>query len=105
VVTTVQGRYDLSERRTCRVLGLERSVICYERQLPRVDQPPREKLCVLAAHHSRWGVPQLHWRLHRDGWLVNQKRVERLYRLEGLAVPRRIALGPIDAWSLDFTTD
>lgn len=118
VVTTVQGRYDLSERRTCRVLGFERSVVRYEPQRPRVDQPLRDKLCALASEHPRWGVPRLHWRLQRDGWHVNYKRVERLYRLEGLAVRRRkrkrlavprvqrpIAVGPNETWSLDFVSD
>jgi len=65
-------------------------------------------VCTLAAQHPRWGVPRLHWRLQRDGWLVNYKRVERLYRLEGLAVPRvprPIAVGPNETWSLDFVSD
>ncbi len=83
-----------------------------------IDAPLREKLVALAAAHPRWGVPRLHWRLQRAGWLVNYKRVERLYRLEGLAVrhrkrkrlavprvPRPVAVGPNDTWSLDFVSD
>jgi putative transposase len=118
VVTTVRGRYDVSERQACRMLGFERSVVRFVPQRPVIDAPLREKLCVLAAQHPRWGVPRLHWRLQRDGWLVNYKRVERLYRLEGLAVrrrkrkrlavprvPRPIAVGPNETWSLDFVSD
>lgn len=118
VVTTVRGRYEVSERYACRALGFERSVMRFVPQRPEVDAPLREQLCVLAAQHPRWGVPRLHWRLQRDGWLVNYKRVERLYRLEGLAVrrrkrkrlavprvPRPIAVGPNETWSLDFVSD
>ena len=40
----------------------------------------RARLRELAGVYPRWGVPRLHWRLRRDGELVNYKRVERLYR-------------------------
>jgi len=89
VVTAVQARYPSSERYACRALGFERSVVRFVPQRPAIDAPLREKLVALAAEHPRWGVPRLHWRLQRDGWLVNYKRVERLYRLAGLAVRRR----------------
>ncbi len=118
VVTDVRGRYEISERFACRALGFERSVMRFVPQRPVVDAPLREKLCALAAEHLRWGIPRLHWRLRRDGWLVNYKRVERVYRLEGLAVrrhkrkrlavprvPRPIAVSPNDTWSLDFVSD
>lgn len=53
------------------------------------DAPLRARLRELAAAYPRWGVPRLHWKLGREGVHVNYKRVERLYRLEGLAVRRR----------------
>lgn len=118
VVQRVEAQYAVSERYACRALGFERSVMRFVPQRPMVDAPRREKLVALAAEHPRWGVPRLHWRLQRDGWLVNYKRVERLYRLEGLAVrrrkrkrlavprvPRPAALGPTDMWSLDCVSD
>ncbi len=118
VVTAVQARYPISERYACRALGFERSVVRFTPQRPFLDAPLREKLVALAAEHPRWGVPRLHWRLQRDGWLVNYKAVERLYRLEGLVVrrrkrkrlavprvPRPIAVGPNDTWSLDFVSE
>lgn len=111
VVQRVEAHYEVSERHACRAPGFERSVVRFIPQRPIVDASLRESLCALAAEHPRWGVPRLHWRphwrLHRDGWLVNYKRVERLYRLEGLAVrrrkrlavprvPRPIVVGPND---------
>lgn len=118
VVTMVTGRYDLSERRACRFLGFERTALRYVPQRPLRDAPLRARLRELAAAYPRWGVPRLHWRLQRDGVVVNYKRVERLYRLESLAVrrrhrkrlavprvPRPIAETPNDTWSIDFVSD
>ena len=63
-------------------------------------------------------MQRLHSKLPRDGWRVKYKRVERLYRLEGLAVPRRSrqrlavpraprpeAEQPNDTWDIDFVSD
>ncbi len=35
-----------------------------------------------------WGSPRIHVLLRREGWVVNHKRTERLYRLEGLNLKR-----------------
>ena len=58
--------------------------------------------------------------LRREGWLVNRKRVRRLYRLEGLQLrmrvrrrkhialhrgPAPILTGPTERWSMDFVHD
>ncbi|MFN8670406.1 MAG: DDE-type integrase/transposase/recombinase [Gemmatimonadaceae bacterium] len=63
-------------------------------------------------------MPRLRWKLQRNCWHVNYKRVERLYRLEGLAVrrrhrqrlavprvPRPAAQQPNDTWGIDFVSD
>ncbi len=118
VVQQVEARYEVSQRHACRALGFERSVMRFLPQRPLCDAPLREQLRTLAAAHGRWGCPRLHWRLTRDGVRVNYKRVERLYRLEGLAVRRRrrkrLAVprvprppvhAPNDLWSIDFVSD
>jgi len=118
VVTQVQGRFDLSERRVCRFLDFERTAVRYQPERPQRDAPLRARLRELAAEYPRWGVPRLHWRLGREGTHVNYKRVERLYRLEGLAVrrrtrkrlavprvPRPVVEAPNETWSIDFVSD
>ena len=118
MVTAVQGRYAVSERYSCRALGFERTALRYQPIRPARDAPLRARLRELAAAYPRWGVPRLHWKLGRDGEHVNYKRVERLYRLEGLAVrrrarkrlavprvPRPVAAGPNDTWGIDFVSD
>lgn len=118
VVTAARARVGGSERRMCRYLGFERTALRYQPRRPARDAPLRAKLRDLAGAYPRWGVPRLHWRLRREGLLVNYKRVERLYRLEQLAVrarrrkrlavpraPRPVALGPNAVWGIDFVSD
>lgn len=118
VVAEVRARHAVSERHACRALGFRRSVMRYVPQRPLRDAPLRARLRALAAEYARWGVPRLHWRLGREGVAVNYKRVERLYRLEGLAVrkrgrkrlavprvPRPPVTGPNDTWAIDFVSD
>lgn len=42
-----------------------------------------------ARAHPRWGCRKIHWLLVEEGWPVNAKRIERLWRSEGLRVPPR----------------
>jgi putative transposase len=79
----------------------------------------RARIRELADLRKRWGYRMIHTLLRREGWSVNRKRVQRLYREEGLAVrrrgkkrrsqsprPVRPALGgPNERWSMDFMSD
>ena len=85
VVGKVQAAVGISERRATRFTGFPRSTIRY-----RSRREPQEKLRgrirALAAERPRWGYRRIHTLLRREGWAVNRKRVQRLYRQEGLAV-------------------
>jgi putative transposase len=50
----------------------------------------RARLRELAASRVRFGYRRLTVMLRREGWQVNTKRVDRLYRLDGLAVRTRV---------------
>jgi len=80
----------------------------------------RLRIRELAHARPRFGYERIHTLLRREGWVVNHKRVRRLYRLEGLQVrmrvrrrkhlalhrgpaPRATALG--QRWSMDFVHD
>ncbi len=78
----------------------------------------RERLRELAAERRRFGYRRLHVLLRREGWIVNHKRVYRLYRAEGLSVRKRCRkrvarercpmpalTGPNQRWALDFVAD
>ena len=91
----------------------------YKSQRLTDDAPLRRRLEELAAERRRFGYRRLHVMLRREGWVVNIKRVRRVYREANLQVRkrfrRRVALGrgnpaPIatamnERWSLDFVHD
>jgi putative transposase len=108
----------LSERRACGLSGVHRSTKRYQsRRDGQVGL--RTRLRELAAKHRRYGYRRLWVLLRRDGIVVNHKRVQRLYRLEGLAVRRKrrkkiagtqrqpmtCPIQPDMHWSMDFTSD
>ncbi|MBK6780897.1 MAG: transposase [Gemmatimonadetes bacterium] len=72
-------------RRACRYLGIHRSLLQYRsRAAPQMAL--RQRLGELALAKPRWGSPRFTWRLQREGWEVNHKRIERLVREERLLV-------------------
>lgn len=110
--------FSMSERRACRVIGVDRSSVRYAGTHPD-DGVLRARLKELASERRRFGYRRLHVLLQQEGHAVNRKRVQRLYREEKLTVRRRggrkRAIGtrrPIETpdtanqrWSLDFLSD
>lgn len=108
----------LSERRSCRIVGLSRSVQQY-RPAPSNDAVIVDRLKELASENRRYGYLRLHAMLRREGLVANRKRTYRLYTEEGLQVrtkkrrklPRRDRVAPrvperpMQRWSLDFVSD
>ena len=108
----------LSERRACGLIGMNRGSWRYCKR-KRNDAGLRRRLLELAAERPRFGYRRLHRMLRREKWIVNHKRVYRLYREEGLAMRRRKGkrfraearvplLQPIrtnQMWTMDFTRD
>ena len=83
------GRERVSERRACRVLGQARST---QRRKPVIpsDEPRLVKRMVdLATEYGRYGYRRIAEFLRWEGFRANHKRVERLWRREGLKVPAR----------------
>lgn len=118
MVEYLQHQHALSQRRACRLIGLDRTTARYR---PRRSEQTglREQLRALAHQRPRFGYRRLAVLLRRTSHTVNHKRVYRLYRLEGLAVRRRsrkriastqrpVLDAPAVAtqeWSMDFTSD
>lgn len=117
-VAHVCAAHDVSERRACTALSIDRSTIRYRSRRPD-DAGVRQRIRELAAIRRRFGYRRLHFLLCKEGLHMNQKRFRRLYREEGLAVRKRggrkRALGvraplglpscPNERWSLDFVSD
>jgi len=117
-VGRVMERHGLSQRHACRLVGLDRSTLRYQRKRPD-DATVRQRLRELAAERRRFGYRRLGWMLAREGHAMNHKKLYRLYHEERLMVRRRRgrkrALGtraPMtlpnainQRWSLDFVSD
>lgn len=88
VVAYAEETAEVSERRACRYLGVQRALVRYVSRRPD-DVLLRTALRALAERKRRWGVPRLSWKLKRDGWRVNHKKVARLCREERLTIRRR----------------
>ena len=79
----------VSERRACRALGQHRST---QRKAPRGrndEAALTADLVDLAERYGRYGSRKISALLKAAGWLVNDKRVERIWRREGLKIPAR----------------
>ena len=86
-IDLVRDKLGVSERRACRVLGQHRST---QRHIPK-GRADEERLVAdmieLARQYGRYGYRRIAALLRDAGWAVNDKRVERLWRREGLKVP------------------
>ncbi|WP_395173052.1 IS3 family transposase [Roseibium alexandrii] len=112
------GKHGVSQRRACEVLIIDRSTVRYE-SVRADDTDLREAMKMVAAERRRFGYRRIHVMLERQGIIMNQKKLRRLYREEKLQVRRRggrkRALGtrrPMvlpsranERWSLDFVSD
>ena len=79
----------VSQRRACRALGIARSTHCYRAQVPDDEPLLVQHMTALAVQYGRYGYRRITALLQTAGWPVNHKRVERLWRREGLKVPQR----------------
>jgi putative transposase len=85
----LRDRLGVSERWACRVVGQHRSTQRYEPTRAEDDAALRQRLREISVERPRWGYRRAHHRLVEEGWAVNRKRVQRLWRKEGLRVPQR----------------
>ena len=112
----------VSERRACRTLGQHRSTQRKAPQGRRDEALLTEDIIAFARDHGRHGYRMITGLLNNAGWHVNAKRVERIWRREGLKVPQkqpkkgRLWLNdgscirlrperPNHVWSYDFVQD
>lgn len=121
-VDHLQRELELSQRRACKVVGQPRAT---QRHTPPPDAEEerlRERLNEFSRQRPRAGYRRACGQLRQEGQRVNPKRVQRLWREEGLKVPRRqckkrrlgrsengrhrrVAARPNEVWSYDFVSD
>lgn len=118
----LQDRLGLSERRACQIVGQHRSTQRHQPRRGMGDDALRKQLRDFSRKHKRWGYRRAWVELRDSGWVVNRKKVQRLWREEGLRVPGRKrkrqrrgsstcpadllrATHPNHVWALDFQFD
>src|ERR1700691_3753211 len=121
-VVALQVRFGVSERRACRLIGQPRST---QRLPPPVvadlELALRAFLRDFSKKRPRWGWRRAAIQARKEGWQVNNKRIHRLWREEGLRVPYRkrkrplrgigvpvgamCPIAPNVLWALDFQFD
>ena len=79
----------VSERRACQVLDQARSSQRHIRKVPEDEERLTEQVVSLACQYGRYGYRRITALLKNEGWRVNHKRVERIWRQEGLKVPQK----------------
>jgi putative transposase len=85
----VMDKSGVSERRACRVLEQVRKT---QRHVPRVmddEELLTQRIAELATQYGRYGYRRITAMLKSENWMVNHKRVERIWRREGLKVPAK----------------
>jgi hypothetical protein len=78
---------EVSERRLCRVLGQPRPVLRYTERGRDGEGPLTGWIAELASVYGWYGSPRITGTLRNEGWNVNHKRGERVWRHAGLKVP------------------
>jgi transposase len=79
----------VSERRACKILGQHRSTQRKSRRKRADEEALTEAIIRLASQYGRYGYRKITALLKVEGWFVNHKRVERIWRREGLKVPKK----------------
>ena len=81
--------HDMTERRACRVLHVSRTAFRYEAVKRQDEDALRTRIIELACNYGRVGYRMVTHILRREGHKVNHKRVERIWKEEGLKLPRK----------------
>jgi putative transposase len=121
-VEHLQRVFGVSQRWACQLVGQHRSTQRHQPVEPDRDRALRQQLRAFSRAHPRWGYRRAHAQLVGQGWMVNRKAIQRLWREEGLRVParrrKRQRLGtsttpaarlaaehPDHVWALDYQFD
>ncbi len=79
----------VSERRACQALGQYRTTQRYLPNIGTEEEKLTGRITELASQYGRYGYRRITALLQGESWQVNHKRVERIWRKEGLKVPQK----------------
>lgn len=109
----------MSQRESCKLAGLSRVAARYQQST--TNDALEARIKELALEHNRYGYRRIWALLRREGWIMNLKRVRRLWKKNNLQVPKKKrkqrrqglcaqqypcqAVAPNHIWTLDFVHD
>lgn len=79
----------MTERRACAALGQSRGLQRRKPLRPDDEEALTSDIIKLATQYGRYGYKRITALLRSEGWVVNHKRVERIWRQEALKVPQK----------------
>jgi transposase InsO family protein len=88
-VERIRGKYNLSERQACRLIGQPRGTQRYTLIVRADEDALTQAIIALASQYGRYGYRRITSLLSDAGWSVGTDRVQRIWRREGLKVPRK----------------
>jgi hypothetical protein len=88
-VTRVRSQLAVSERRACRLIGQPRTTQRRQLKIRSDEKRLTAAIIRLAKRYGRYGYRRVTALLRAEGWKVNVKRVHRIWRREGLKVPKK----------------
>ncbi len=117
----LRAQYQVSERVACKVANQPRTTQRYQPLLRQDEDALTQAIVSLAGQYGRYGYRRVTALLQSQGWTVSRDRVQRIWRREGLKVPKkqkprgRLWLNdgscirlrperPNHVWSYDFVT-
>jgi transposase InsO family protein len=90
MVSQVSQKLAISERRACKILEQARATQRRNLSPPSDEKHLTDDIIALATKYGRYGYRRITALLNNEyGWKVNHKRVERIWRKEGLKVPKK----------------
>ena len=89
MVNRLREKLNVTERRACRVFGQARSTQRRRVKMRDDEDALTGRTVQLAACYGRYGYRRITALLRREGWRVNHKRVEQIWRQQGLKVPEK----------------
>ena len=121
-IEKARRKHQVSQRRACFLLSQYRTSQRYEPRESEFNEKLTQRTIELACRYGRYGYRRIHQLLVREGWHFNHKRIERIWKKEGLKVPAKqpkrgrlwfndgscIRLRPLfkdHVWSYDFVAD
>jgi len=118
VVHYLKESFEISERKACELVAINRATVRYRKQT-KENKVLRERIVQISLKHKAFGYRRIAEVLKREGWLVNHKRVYRLYAQESLNLkskkrkkftnryrePLEKCNRPNERWAIDFMSD